>query len=284
MPLLRSRALSTVSFGSCEGPCRLSTRGSRSLGSSWEQAVKPPAVNGASNGGPGEIGTISTTHTPPTFNWSTAGWLQYLMLLCWTRWARWTRWTQGAMEQDQGWLAELQVRPRVVALLRILSPSSQISITLVTLRPLHLDQQVLTFCSRAPPPCLLRASCPACSTEASHSRTSLDPLSLSPHQLPTISSYHEAAVASCTRSRWLAQLHWKLPRLAPPALSARSPERRTLPAHRLPREAPTSHRSPSRLPHLCSPRLSCRLFSISPTFVTKLEFGQYLSRTCHQWT
>ena len=104
---------------------------------------------------------------------------------------------------------------------------------------------------------------------------------LSPHQLPTISSYHEAAVASSTRSRWLAQLHWKLPRLAPPALSARSPERRTLPAHRLPREAPTSHRSPSRLPHLCSPCLSCRLFSISPTFVTKLEFGQYLSS---QWS
>ena len=90
----------------------------------------------------------------------------------------------GAMEQDQGWLAELQVRPRVVALLRILSPSSQISITLVTLRPLHLDQQVLTFCSPAPPPCLLRASCPACSTEASHSRTSLDPLSYLPTSSP----------------------------------------------------------------------------------------------------
>ena len=45
------------------------------------------------------------TTTPPTFNWSATAWVFKAALV-------WTRWAQGAMEQDQGWLAEnLQVRP-----------------------------------------------------------------------------------------------------------------------------------------------------------------------------
>ena len=81
------------------------------------------------------------------------------------------------MEQDHGWLAQLQVRVQslllsAVALLGILSP---IYITLATLRPREaiflLDDQLLTFYIPAPPPCL-RSSSLACSTEALHSLTS----------------------------------------------------------------------------------------------------------------
>ena len=81
------------------------------------------------------------------------------------------------MEQDHGWLAQLQVRVQslllsAVALLGILSP---IYITLATLRPREaiflLDDQLLTFYIPAPPPCL-RFSSLACSTEALHSLTS----------------------------------------------------------------------------------------------------------------
>ena len=101
----------------------------------------------------------------------------------------WTRWTQGAMEQDHGWLAQLQVRVQsllllAVALLRILSP------IYITLRPREaiflLDDQLLTFYIPAPPPCL-RFSSLACSTEALHSLTSptltdsLQPLISTPH-------------------------------------------------------------------------------------------------------
>ena len=149
------------------------------------------------------------------------------MLLCWTRW---TRWTQGAMEQDQGWLAELQVRPTVVA---SLGPRTAKD-SLFKLSHLHNSchtqaKKGSTSISRCSPSIvglLLPASGPPAllvpqrhRTLAPPSPTLTDSLSLSPH-LPTISSYHEAAVASCTRSRWLAQVHWKLPRLAPPARSA----------------------------------------------------------------
>ena len=137
----------------------------------------------------------------------------------------WTRWTQGAMEQDHGWLAELQVRVQslllsAVALLGILSP---IYITLATLRPRF--SSLMISCSPSIFRLLLPASgSPPLLVPQRHCTPSPPPLSLihsSPlSQLPTISTSHELRLwqgGVGGQAGWETQVHWKLPRLAPPA-------------------------------------------------------------------
>ena len=138
----------------------------------------PPAVNG----GPGEIGTISTTHTPATLNWSTTGWLGVFN-------AALVDQVDPGCNGARPWLAcrVASQSPVTASLGRCIARDS--------LSHLHntchtqiflLDDQLLTFYIPAPPPCL-RFSSLACSTEALHSLTSptltdsLQPLISTPH-------------------------------------------------------------------------------------------------------
>ena len=86
--------------------------------SGWEHVMKPASREWRRLLA-GEIGTISTstcTHTASSYLQLEHYWMAgYLMLLSGPGGPRWARWTQGAMEQDDGWFAELQVRLTVVA-------------------------------------------------------------------------------------------------------------------------------------------------------------------------
>ena len=150
----------TVSFGSCEGPCRqqgvspvwkrwellIISGSSRSL--CWSRLC-PPAVNGRLREKSGQLAAHTlrphcTSYLELERYWTVAAWVFKAALL-------WTRWAQGAMEQDQGWLAELQVRPAVIASLRrciatdSLSPSRlpHLHNTCHTLRPYWGDSKRL---------------------------------------------------------------------------------------------------------------------------------------------
>ena len=176
----------------------------------------PPAVNG----GPGEIGTISTTHTPATLNWSTTGWLGVFN-------AALVDQVDPGCNGARPWLAcrVASQSPVTASLGRCIARDSLSHLH----NTCHAQTQRFSSSMISCSPSIFRLLLPASGSPPllvpqRHCTPSPPPLSLihsSPlSQLPTISTSHELRLwqgGVGGQAGWETQVHWKLPRLAPPA-------------------------------------------------------------------